>query len=466
MASLAYGLLFAPDVLWTPLTESQKSNLANWLFQINGLYVAESNWLFFRVLVNAALKQCGMRYDSARLESDLAQIDGFYLGDGWYSDGVSTPRIPHNGQKDYYISFAFHFYSLVYAAAMKEEDPARAETFRSRATLFAHQFIHWFSDNGEAVPYGRSMTYRFAQVAFWSMCPVAGVTPFDISVIKGIIVRNLAYWLSDDRIFDNGHVLTVGYRYNQQIMSECYNAPGSPYWSMKAFAFLALPESHPFWSCPAAPLPALQTITTQEKAELMVGRYPNSVTLYPAGTLNTYPDETIHKYLKFAYSSKFGFSMPRSTLRYFSAAPDSTLVFELEDRILIRRFNRGFDLTGDRVVIRWSPGVGIEVETEIIPTASGHVRVHHIRSGIDCIAYDSAFAVDCTGEFETCTEPNTATVKNAHSYCAITSEDGIAQVKETAPNTNLISPKTLIPAIQYEIKRGETTVTCEVKEVE
>ena len=28
-----------------------------------------------------------------------------YLGDGWYQDGDS-------GQKDYYISFAIHFYSL------------------------------------------------------------------------------------------------------------------------------------------------------------------------------------------------------------------------------------------------------------------------------------------------------------------------------------------------------------------
>lgn len=467
MASLAYGLLFAPEKIWTPLTDKQKDSFARWLYQINEYFVPESNWLFFRVLVNVALKQCGMEYNSEKLLADLEKIESFYLGDGWYSDGISTKEIPHNGQKDYYISFAIHFYSLIYAIVMKNDDAVRAENFRKRAYSFAQEFIYWFSDSGEAVPYGRSLTYRFAQIAFWSMCLVADVKPFSVGIIKGIIVRNLEYWLSDNRIFDNGHIMTIGYRYNQLIMSEGYNSPGSPYWSMKAFAFMALPDEHEFWKCEPLPLPGLKQLTVQKIPELMVGRYQNSVTLYPAGTINVYPNEMIHKYLKFAYSTRFGFSMPRSNWRFGAAAPDSTLAFEFEERIYTRIKNMGFKLLTDRIVIKWSPGFGIDVKTEIIPTKTGHIRKHIVNSTINCIAYDSGFAVDNMDYslLETNVENGMAYAKNINSYCLVCSNNGVAEVKVVAPNTNLISPKTVIPTIRYVIKKGENKFVTEIKEI-
>lgn len=40
---------------------------------------------------------------------------------------------------------------------------------------------------------------------------------------------------------------TIGYCYPQMYMAERYNAPGSPYWGMKSFLLLALPDDHPFW---------------------------------------------------------------------------------------------------------------------------------------------------------------------------------------------------------------------------
>ena len=40
-------------------------------------------------------------------------------------------------------------------------------------------------------------------------------------------------------------------------MCEDYNAPGSPYWALKTYLMLALPESHPFWQAEEQPLPSL-----------------------------------------------------------------------------------------------------------------------------------------------------------------------------------------------------------------
>lgn len=93
------------------------------------------------------------------------------MGDGWYQDGLTA-------QKDYYIPFALHFYSLVYVLAMENEDSNRCRRYRARAAEFAKQFVYWFSEEGPALPYGRSLTYRFAQAAFWSIAAVTGLDGF------------------------------------------------------------------------------------------------------------------------------------------------------------------------------------------------------------------------------------------------------------------------------------------------
>ena len=39
MAAIAYGLLLTPQVLWDPLTDSEKDCLATWLSEINFLFL-------------------------------------------------------------------------------------------------------------------------------------------------------------------------------------------------------------------------------------------------------------------------------------------------------------------------------------------------------------------------------------------------------------------------------------------
>lgn len=70
---------------------------------------------------------------------------------------------------------------------MSYEDKQRCELIKDRAMTFAKTFIYWFADNGEAVPYVRSLTYRFAQCAFWSACLLADIRPFSVSVPKTVI---------------------------------------------------------------------------------------------------------------------------------------------------------------------------------------------------------------------------------------------------------------------------------------
>ena len=222
-----------------------REQLATWLQRINEVRLVQSNWLFFRVIVNLGLARCGLKWSPERVDDDLNRIDKSYLGDGWYSDGADVPPYRDGRRGDYYNPMAFHFYALVYTRLAPDHDPVRTARYTERARLFARDFIHWFSGNGAALPFGRSLTYRFAQGAFWGALAFAGVEAQPWPVIKGIYLRHLRWWMQQP-IFSETGLLTIGYTYPNLLMAESYNSAGSPYWAMKAFLPLALPETHPF----------------------------------------------------------------------------------------------------------------------------------------------------------------------------------------------------------------------------
>ncbi len=458
MAAIAYGLMFAPEKLWEPLSAEAKDNLIQWLSTINYNAVCDSNWTFFRVLVNAALKKTGRQYDKERMEKDLARIDEFYLSNGWYKDG-------EKGQCDYYIAFAFHFYSLIYAIAMEKDDESRAKLYKSRAEEFAKDFIYWSDENGEFLPYGRSLTYRFAQCAFWGACVAADIRPFSLEVMKGIIARSLDAWTSKN-IFDTGGLLSVGYDYPNLLMAEHYNAHGSPYWGLKAYIFLMLPDDHEFWTAEAAPMPELEPLKIMGNNSQLVSRRNGKTVMYPIGSITDFScGQIIPKYLKFAYSAHFGFNVMRSQLSLDESAPDSMIVFEVDGMFMVRRHFNGGSVENGKVIVNWSPFEGIDVKTVITPTESGHIRSHEINSQVDCTAYDAGFAVSSgdSDSLETSVDKG-AYAKNKFQQCSVTSDEGEGIIIDASPNTNIRYPKTVIPAVKYEIKKGKTIVKTIIKD--
>ena len=456
MAAIACGLLNAPEKLWDPLSDAEKQNLARWLDQINHHQIPECNWQFFMILVNLALKKCGMPYDPENMARGLARIDSYYSGDGWSTDGASP-------QKDYYIPWAIQYYGVLYAKFAADTDPERAALYRSRAELFAQQFIYWFDENGAALPYGRSLTYRFAQNCFWAACVWAGLEPFPLGVMKGLIVRNFNWWL-DQKMFDRDGILTIGYCYPQMYMAERYNAPGSPYWGMKSFILLALPDSHPFWSAEAEPMPALDALKPMPHANMLVARTKGRVTAYAAGVNEGHGHGQFpEKYAKFAYDTRFGFCASRSREVIYQAAPDSMLAFVIDDNVFVRKVSLSHEIRADRVVSKWSPFPGITVTTTVLPTADGHIRRHEIESAYPCEAYDCGFAVPnfAPGYVES-TAGGAATARNAAVSCTV-SGSGEGTVIKCDPNVSLYSTNVCIPAVRYAIPEGRTVIETEIK---
>ena len=452
MAAISAGLLLAQDKIWNPLSESAKSNLATWLSQANKVETRANNWKWFAVLVNVALRKLGRpEFDQEKINANLADINSYYIGNGWYTDGPG-------GRCDYYIAFAMHYYGLLYSVFMSEDDPTNSQLFKERAAAFGKQFLYWFDESGAGIPYGRSLTYRFAQVSFYSACVYAGVETLDLPVMKGIIDRNLdMWWHSHMRDFSG--ILTIGYDYPNLIMAESYNAPGSPLWALKTFLLLALDDNHPYWNAPVAPYPSVESVKSLPEAQMILSHRNGNAIMYPNGlssslTLGHMPE----KYGKFAYSSRFGFSVRKENDSLRNMAPDSDLVFEIGGFF----FGRGVstsEVTGNKIVSQWSPFEGIDVVSELtVDDNKGYTLRHTITSKIACTAYACGFAIsrDAPGYREAFNN-NCANILTDSGGCEVGGGPGL--IIEASPNTNLLHPRTSIPAVKYSIAVGKNVIS-------
>ncbi|GII59857.1 hypothetical protein Pth03_82460 [Planotetraspora thailandica] len=468
-AALGLALAVAPEQVWDPLTRAERDRLATWLLSSLDVRPVDNNWQFFSVLVGLGLDRAGVAFDRERIAARLDRLESFDLGGGWYSDGPTA-------QRDYYIPFAMHFYGLIYAALAGDRDPARAARLKERAAAFALDFRHWFAADGSAVPYGRSLTYRFAQGAFWGALAFAKVEALPWPEVKGHLMRNLRWWLARP-IIDADGLLTVGYAYPQPMLAEQYNAPGSPYWAMKAFLPLALPGDHPFWAAEEGAAPDLPEVSVQPEAGAALMRTEGHVVLLSASQHHQWVRHGAAKYAKFAYSTLFGFSVPAGSWGLDQGAFDSTLALSDDDgdhwrpREVPSDFTADFtaDFTGDpasgTLRSRWTPWPDVEVETWLVPLAPWHVRVHRVRTGRALSAAEGGFAVDRDpAPYAARTGPGFAVFDSPAGLCAV--EDLIGEREGTLvralPGTNVLAARTVIPTLAGALAPGEHLLACAV----
>ena len=474
MAVMGMALCMIPERFYFELPESARGNLYRWLNQINRHDMPKNNWRFFRVLVNIGFLNVGLPADEARLASDLKELETHYCADGWYFDKPA--------QRDYYTLWAFHYYGLVYAKYRADADPERAARYLERARLILPRFAAWFDGAGRGLPYGRSLTYRFAQGAFFSACALAGVTSeggagfnaIGWGQLKGLLLRNLRWWMSRP-IFDRDGILTIGYGYPNLICAEGYNAPGSPYWAMKVFAVLALPETHPFWQAEEAAWTPPAALLDPQARQLITRDADNRMLIaYTAGNHAYEHAHEDEKYEKFAYSTAFAFSVVKEADTLRKGAFDSMLALRRPGGLWHGR--SGFDafaITDSGTRCAWSPMDGVRVETRVIPCGMWHVRCHVVYADVALEAAEGAFAVPSEAPGPRPCD-NIPAARREAADCAVAADalgsSGIfalagyerGEVVVPEPNTNLMAPRTLIPTLHARIAPGETKLVCAV----
>lgn len=471
LAPIGVALALAPDRLWDPLSTTEREQIQAWIRDAETVDYPDSNWLWFRVLALLGLRSVDAAHDWAVAERDLERLESFALEDGWYEDGP-------DGHCDYYAAWELHTDALVYGALV-DDDEERIARFHEHAEAFAEEFRYWFAADGSALPYGRSLTYRFAQGAFWGALAFADCEALPWGQIRGLWQRHLRWWFAQP-IFTDGGILSLGYRYPTLKTTETYNSPSSPYWGLKAFLPLALPESHPFWAAEPEPLPELEAERVQASPKMVVcrDRGPDydpcpgpevtaendlepesaSVTALVAGTDAPY----VHKYNKFAYSTAFGFGVGSDIRGIENAGPDSTLALSEDGTHFRTRADVDSSLDDGIPHSRWQPWPDVTVETWLVPAPPWHVRVHRLETERSVRSVDGGFALDRRGseECETTHEREEAGLAFARYPAGCSGLRDLrgsrtGELVAPDPNTNVIAPRTTVPALRGTHDRGE-----------
>ncbi|MFA6506903.1 MAG: DUF2264 domain-containing protein [Treponemataceae bacterium] len=487
MAAIALSLLIARERFWDPLSAREKENLHVWLSSIETRVLPDNNWHFFRILVCSAFRRLGLPVNEASETESFDLVETLYQSDGWYIDGC-------NGNYDFYNPFGFHFYGLVYAKLMGDLFPDRAARYIERARLFAPQFLAFFREDGSIVPYGRSLTYRFAAVSFFSACAFAGVEAVPWPVMKGVLLRNFRWWFSKP-ILDASGVLTVGYGYPNLVMAEQYNSPTSPYWALKAYLPLALDENHPFWEAEEAPLPEMPAAAKLPVVHFVMNRSTEDVQLLNPGRYPSWEAvQSAAKYCKFAYSARFGFCVSRGSYALEQTGCDSMLVLSEGSPFGGDGYWRERRATTDQrsgtnwTAGRWKPWNDVEITTVLVALGESHLRFHRIRSERLLETAEGGFSIPRFNGVEKTVKPvirlDSAAAAIALPWAASRIDalpispsavraSGGTPGPETAPRTgeilllspnlNIVEPSAVVPILRGVIRPGETLLACFVR---
>lgn len=461
--ALGYALLVVPEHIYEPLDETAKRNLTNWLLQSRNTNHANNNHKFFRVFVDMGLENIGVTVDNTGTEEYLQDLESLYIEDGWFRDGGN----PSDCRRlDYYNPFAWHYYGLLYAV-YRPEDKARGERWRERASLFARKYIHWFDEDGANVPYGRSLIYRHATAAYWGALAMANIESLPWGVIKGLYLRNLRWWAAQPIFQLDDEILTLGYAYPNQFITERYSSTGSPWWAMKVFLPLSLPEHHPFWTAEELPMPQSRDPIYRDAVAGMIFTHQPKHTFMLISGPGT-PQLMRHvpeKYLKFAYSSRYGFSIESDPVGFQQGVFDSMIAFSDDGKhFRVREWCDTAFIAGDVLYSTWHPWGDVKVESWLVLAGAWHIRVHRITSPRALDATEGGFAAprtDFNGDTRADQRAAAYVMSKLGDFSGIVDASTPArEARIHAPhgNTSVMFPRTLVPQVLGTVRANEPTV--------
>lgn len=451
MGALASYLIFTKPVFWDLLTPREQTNLFDWLNQINQHTIPKTNWLFFRILVNTFFEMAALPFVETTLLADQEEIERYYLADGWYFDG-------YENQIDYYIPFGMQYYGLLYSVLTCRSQCPYQFSYRQRAATFAQSFKQWFTKTGAALPFGRSLTYRFAQSSFFAVGAFADIEyeGFTKNEGKYLLLQNMRYWFRQP-IFTQEGFLSIGYAYPNLNMAEGYNAPGSPYWAFKNFCVLAIPADAEFWTLEEQAPTFATTVRNPHSRMLLV--HNQEGTELQAFTAGQHSHEHAHgnaKYEKFVYSTTFGFSVSKATVLLKQGAYDNTLAISEGQTDFKTAFGyEAFAIEDDYVYSRWRPYEQVVIETFVIPMYPWHLRYHRIQTDRRLQLVNGSFAAPADGAALSSKE---GTFYQSSVGCVgiksfPTHQEGTLLMPE--PNTNLLYSRTVIPQVSKTVLAGQ-----------
>ncbi|WP_299534430.1 DUF2264 domain-containing protein [uncultured Streptomyces sp.] len=307
-ASVAIGLRLTRPWLWDRLDGDVQDRAEAWLRDALRHTPAANNWYLFPYSVAGFLESVGRGDAETAAARARAQdlMEGWYRGDGWYSDGDGRAF-------DHYNGWALHLYPVL--DAHLSGDGVLLDHYGARLREHLEGFSLMFGGDGAPMYFGRSLAYRFAAGAAVGIGAVSGHTPLAPGVSRRLLSGSLRYFLERGAGGDDG-LLSLGWHGPHAATLQRYSGPASPYWASKAFVSLLAPADHPLWTAPegAAPSEGPDRVLALPAPGLLLQSTgaDGVVRLHNHGSDHVHPhmaesaDEQDPHYARFAYSTVSG----------------------------------------------------------------------------------------------------------------------------------------------------------------
>ncbi len=236
--ALAISLTTAKNVLWDPLTQQQKDQLAATMLSYGNGPTINSNWMFFNVFVISFFKEQGYEVNDWRMEDCLKKLLSLYRGEGWYNDSPAY---------DYYSMWAFQMYGPIWAQTYGHFYPEYAAQFMQNQADLIDNYPYMFNAEGKMNMWGRSIPYRFGAVVPLALLGYQTDKDINYGWMRRIASSTLLQFLQHPGLLED-NVPPLGFYGPFEPAVQIYSCRGSVYWCGKAFLALLLPEDNPFWT--------------------------------------------------------------------------------------------------------------------------------------------------------------------------------------------------------------------------
>ena len=237
--ALALSMLTNPDVLWKPLPQKQKDELAKIMLSYGDGPTVDSNWKFFNIFVLSFFKEQGYTVNEKLLVEYLEKSLKHYRGNGWYNDSPAF---------DYYSMWAFQMYGVIWSEYFgKKNYPEIAAKFAVNFNDLKDNYPNLFSKDGEMIMWGRSISYRTGAVVPFPLMGFQNDPNTNYGwmrrISSGVIKQ---FFIHPDFMKDK--VPTLGFYGAFEPAVQIYSCRGSVYWMGKIFLGLLVPDDNPFWN--------------------------------------------------------------------------------------------------------------------------------------------------------------------------------------------------------------------------
>lgn len=237
--ALSLSFFSAPDVLWAPLSQKKKDQLAATMLSYGDGPTVASNWKFFNIFILSFFKSKGYAVNESLLKEYLQKSLEHYRGGGWYNDAPCY---------DYYSMWAFQMYGSIWSEFFGNKYyPEYAAQFASNFKPLKDNYPYMFGRSGEMIMWGRSISYRFGSISPFPLMGLENDPAINYGWMRRISSGALLQFLQHPNFLKDG-IPTLGFYGEFEPAVQRYSCRASVFWMSKAFLGLLVPADNKFWT--------------------------------------------------------------------------------------------------------------------------------------------------------------------------------------------------------------------------